>query len=66
MSVSHDVGGRGLRDYSGPGRSRNMKKLRLHILSVHIKGAKKLRLSQGQAKKLVKKLKKAFSEVPGP
>jgi hypothetical protein len=35
-----------------------MKKLRLRVLSVLIKEAKKLRLSQAQAKKLAEKLEK--------
>ncbi len=51
--------------YSGfrPLRCCSIKKLRLHFLALLSKATMKLRLSQAQAKKLVKRLRLAFSPM---
>jgi hypothetical protein len=46
-----------------PLRCCRIKELRIHFLALFSKAAKKLRLSQAQAKKLVKKLRLAFSHI---
>ena len=50
---------------SHPLRNRSIKKLSLHFLVLLSKAAKKLRLSQAKAKKLVKKPRLGFSPMRG-